>query len=121
MGLARDRLARIERVDTATEIRRAPGLTCRSILGRGGRGGHDAGAQTIGQLRRADDGSAVIPQADEIIVLDAAGVIQHVDCTPDGNEKHAQAALAFTAPSVIDRDFRVLPNASFHNDIVINR
>lgn len=55
------------------------------------------------------------------IVLDAAGVIQHVDCTPNGNEKHAQAALAFTAPSVIDRDFRVLPNASFHNDIVINR
>jgi hypothetical protein len=55
------------------------------------------------------------------IVLDAAGVIQHVDCTPDGNEKHAQAALAFTAPSVIDRDFRTLANANFHNDIVVNR
>lgn len=55
------------------------------------------------------------------IVVDAAGVIQHVDCTPDGNEKHAQAALAFTAPSVIDRDFRVLPSAAFHNDITVNR
>jgi hypothetical protein len=55
------------------------------------------------------------------IVVDAAGVIQHVDCTPDGNQKHAQAALGFTAPSVIDRDFRVLPNATFHDDIVVNR
>jgi hypothetical protein len=55
------------------------------------------------------------------MVVDAAGVIQHVDCTPDGNQKHAQAALGFTAPSVIDRDFRVLPNATFHDDIFVNR
>lgn len=55
------------------------------------------------------------------IVVDAAGVIQHVDCTPDGNEKYAQAALGFTAPSVIDRDFKPLPNATFSNDIVLDR
>jgi hypothetical protein len=55
------------------------------------------------------------------IVMNAAGVIQHVDCTPDGNEKHAQAALAFTAPSVIDRDFKTLANANFHSGIVLDR
>lgn len=55
------------------------------------------------------------------IVTDAAGVIQHVDSSPDGNQKHAQAALAFTAPSVIDRDFRPQPNASFSSDIELIR
>lgn len=55
------------------------------------------------------------------IVVDGSGAIQHVDSNPDGIKKFAQAALELTAPAVVDREFKLLPDAPFHQDILLNR
>jgi hypothetical protein len=48
------------------------GLAHRTILGRGGRGRHHARAQPVGDLRGADHRAAMVPEADQVVVLDAA-------------------------------------------------
>lgn len=55
------------------------------------------------------------------VVVDAAGVIQHVDSSPDGMKKFAQKVLELSAPAVVDRELKVLPDAAFHQDILLNR
>ncbi|MBL9182280.1 MAG: hypothetical protein JNN17_09080 [Verrucomicrobiaceae bacterium] len=56
-----------------------------------------------------------------LVVTDAAGVVQHVDGTPDGLQKRADEALKLTAPSVLDRDFRAIPSAPFPSSIELIR
>jgi len=56
-----------------------------------------------------------------LVVTDAAGVVQHVDGTPEGLQKRVDEAFKCAAPAVLDRDFRVIPNAVFPPTIELAR
>lgn len=56
-----------------------------------------------------------------LVITDASGVVQQVDGTPEGLQKRVDEALKLTAPAVLDRDFRVIPNAIFPSTIELAR
>jgi hypothetical protein len=56
-----------------------------------------------------------------LVVTDAAGIVQHVDGNPEGMQKEATQIMTLSAPSVLDRSFKVLPNAIFPGTIELTR
>lgn len=56
-----------------------------------------------------------------LVVTDAAGTVHHLDSNPEGMQKDAKLIMPLTAPSVLDRSFKVLPNAIFPATIELAR
>jgi hypothetical protein len=47
--------------------------------------------------------------------------VQHLDSNPEGMQKDAKQIMTLSAPSVLDRSFKVLPNAIFPGTIELTR
>lgn len=56
-----------------------------------------------------------------LVITDVAGVVQHVDGTPEGLQKNVEEVLKLSAPAVLDRDFRAVPSAIFPSTIELVR
>lgn len=56
-----------------------------------------------------------------LVITDAAGVVQHVDGTPEGLQKKVEDVLKLNAPAVLDRDFRTIADAILPSTIELAR
>ena len=56
-----------------------------------------------------------------LVITDAAGTVQHLDSNPEGMQKDAKQIMTLVAPGVLDRSFKVLPNATFPATIELAR
>jgi hypothetical protein len=56
-----------------------------------------------------------------LVITDSAGMVQHVDGNPEGIQKDATQIMTLVAPCVLDRTFKLLPNAVFPSTIEVAR